>query len=194
LAQTPATKTSKTYSWVAELVAADPTAKTITIKAQIPEYVSKYTNRFKPGDKVTLVWNMLPPRPAASAETPPASAAKAPSGNTAGAEKPAGVDAKPPSSGSAAQPPAPPPVILKTESDLLLAIFAQEGTKGGDTGYILPAEFLAADAKTVTVKLRVPDNTLQAVTSIPPGKRLRATSPMSQATDVAAVSTAAVVN
>jgi hypothetical protein len=59
----------RTYSWIAELVATDTTAKTITVKARIPEYIAKYTDRFKPGDHITLIWNMLPPR------VPPSAAA-----------------------------------------------------------------------------------------------------------------------
>jgi len=165
----------RTYNWIAELAATDTTAKTITIKARIPEYISKYTDHFKPGDHVTLIWNMLPPPVPASA----------PAG-----EKEA---AKPSTPGTAAQPAAPaaaPPIVLKTESDLLMAIFSSDATKGSkdDSGFILPAEFVSADPKTVTVKLRVSDTTLRAVASMQPGTRLRATSPMSQPTEVAEVS------
>ena len=181
-----ATPEGRTYNWIAELVATDATAKTITVKARIPGYISKYISRFKPGDRVMLVWNMLPPRPDATPAKP--ATAGAPPETT---DKAASGDAKPSSSSGAAQVPAtPPPIVLKSESDLLLSIDSYESMKGSkiDTGYILPAEFVAADAGAVTVKLRVADNILRTIASIPPGKWLRATSPMSQPTDVAALS------
>ena len=165
----------RTYSWIAELVATDTTAKTITVKARIPEYIAKYTDRFKPGDHITLIWNMLPP------PVPPSAAAS---------EKDA---AKPTAAGGTPAPAAPaaqPTVVLKTESDLLMSIDSSDATKGTklDTGFILPAEFVSAEAKTVTLKLHVADTTLRAVASMPPGTWLRATSPMNQPTEVAAIS------
>jgi hypothetical protein len=165
----------RTYDWIAELVAADASAKTVTVRARIPEYISKYTDRFKPGDRVTLIWNMLPPPVPASASAGEKEAAK-------------------PSTGGKTEPPAtpapPPPVVLKTESDVLVAIDSSDGAKGARiaSGFILPAEFVSADRKTVTVKLRVPDTALGALASIPSGSWVRATSPMSQPTDVAAIS------
>ena len=107
----------RTYSWIAELVATDTTEKTITIKARIPEYITKYTDRFKPGDHITLIWNMLPP------PVPPSAAAS---------EK---DTAKPSAAGGTPAPAgAPPTVVLKTESDLLMAIDGgltpQEGRRG----------------------------------------------------------------
>jgi hypothetical protein len=85
---------------------------------------------------------------------------------------------------------APPTVVLKTESDLLMSIDSSDATKGTklDTGFILPAEFVSAEAKTVTLKLHVADTTLRAVESMPSGTWLRATSPMNQPTEVAAIS------
>ena len=165
----------RAYSWIAELVAIDTTAKTITVKARIPEYIAKYTDRFKPGDHLTLIWNMLPP------PVPPSAAA---------GEKDA---AKPSAAGNTpvpAAPAAPPTVVLKTESDLLMSIDSSGAAKAPklDTGFILPAEFVSADAKTVTLKLHVADTALRAVASMPPGTWLRATSPMHQPTEVAAIS------
>jgi len=166
----------RTYSWIAELVAADTTAKTITIKPRIPGYISKYTDRFKPGDHITLIWNMLPPPVPANAAQGEKDAAKP--------STPGGTPAAP----SAVA--VPPPLVLKTESDLLMSIDSSDRTKGTKigTGFILPAEFVSADAKTVTVKLHVADTTLRAVASMQPGTWLRATSPMSQPTEEAVVS------
>jgi hypothetical protein len=165
----------RSYSWIAELVATDATAKTITVKARIPEYIAKYTDRFKPGDHITLIWNMLPP------PAPPSAAA---SEKDAAKPSPAGGTPAP------AAPAAPPTVVLKTESDLLMSIDSSDATKSTklNSGFILPAEFVSADGKTVTVKLRVADTTLQAMASMQPGTWLRATSPMAQPTEVAAIS------
>jgi hypothetical protein len=168
----------RTYDWIAELVATDTSAKTITVKVRIPEYIAKYADRFKPGDHVTLIWNMLPPPVPASA----------PAGAATG-EKEAAKPSTPGKTEAPAPAAVPPPIVLKTESDLLMAIDSSDakGTKL-TSGFILPAEFVSADRKTVTVKLRVPDATLGVVAAIPPGTWVRATSPMSQPTDVAAVS------
>jgi hypothetical protein len=120
-----------------------------------------------------LIWNMLPPPVTPSAATSEKDAAK-----------PSAAD------GTPAPAAAPPTVVLKTESDLLMAIDASDATKGAKlhTGFILPAEFVSADAKTVTLKLHVADTTLRAVASMPSGTWLRATSPMNQPTEVAAIS------
>lgn len=165
----------RTYSWIAELVATETTAKTITVKARIPEYIAKYTDRFKPGDHLTLIWNMLPPPIPQGAAT---------------AEKEAAKPSAPGDTPAPAAPVAAPTVVLKTESDLLMSIDLSDATKGAklDTGYILPAEFVSAEAKTVTLKLHVADTTLRAVASMAPGTWLRATSPMNQPTEVAAIS------
>lgn len=164
----------RTYSWIAELVATDTTAKTITVKARIPEYIAKYTDRFKPGDHITLIWNMLP------SPVPPSAAA------SEDAAKPSAAGGTP----APAAPAAPPTVVLKTESDLLMSIDSWDATKGTrlEAGFILPAEFVSAESKTVTVKLHVADTTLRSVAAVPPGTWLRATSPMNQPTEVAAIS------
>jgi len=164
----------RTYSWIAELVATDTTAKTITVKARIPEYIAKYTDRFKPGDHITLIWNMLPP------PVPPSAAA---------GEKDAAKSSAAGGTPAPAAPAAPPTVVLKTESDLLMSIDSSEVTKGTklDTGFILPAEFVSAEAKSVTLKLHVADTILRAVASMPRGTWLRATSPMNQPTEVTAI-------
>jgi hypothetical protein len=143
----------RTYSWMAELVATDTTAKTITIKPR-----------------------MLPP-------PVPANAAQGEK-DTARPSAPGGTPAPP------AAPAVPPPLVLKTESDLLMSIDSSDRTKGTKigTGFILPAEFVSADAQTVTVKLHVADTTLRAVASMQPGTWLRATSPMSQPAEEAVVS------
>ncbi len=72
------------YHWQAEFVAADSASKTITVKTLIPDYVSKYTGRFKPGDPVTLVWDMLPPSaPPAPTPAPGSAAAQSPASGPA---------------------------------------------------------------------------------------------------------------
>jgi hypothetical protein len=177
----------KTYDWVAQFVTADATTKTVTVKAKIPEYVSKYINRFKPGDRVMLVWNMLPPRAEAVAQRPAPAGGRAPTGS---GDKPSVEDANPASPGGTPQPPTPPPpVALKTESDVLLAIWSYEPKNDAiNTGYVLPGEFVSAETNMVTIKLRVPENALRAAESMQPGQWLQATSPMSQPTEVTAVS------
>jgi len=139
-------------------------------------YISKYAGRFKPGDHITLIWNMLPP-------PVPANAAQGEK-DTARPSTPGGTPAPP------AAPAVPPPLVLKNESDLLMSIDSSDRTKGTKigTGFILPTEFVSADARTVTVKLHVADTTLRAVASMQPGMWLRATSPMSQPAEEAVVS------
>jgi hypothetical protein len=179
----------KAYDWIAQFIAADASTKTVTVKTRIPGYVSKYIDRFKPGDRVMLVWDMLPTRPEAVAQAPQVGTGKPASGNSITAEKPSSGDAKPSSSGNV-QPPAPlSPVVLKTESDVLLAIWSYDPKNTSiNTGYVLPAEFVSAEANMVTMKLRVPEKAFQAVESMQPGQWLQATSSMSQPTEEAAVS------
>jgi hypothetical protein len=195
-----ATPATRTYVWIGELAAADPGAKTIIVKALIPEHVAKSVNRFKPGDRVMLVWDMIPRMEAATKksepEASPRPSSQAPTDKPSDVAKTAVPDGSKASSSRDTQPATPPaPIVLKTESDTLLYIDSYEAMKTSkvDTGYILPAEFVSADAKMVTVKLRVPDSVLTAVTSIQPGKSIRVTSPMSQPTEVAAISAVAVV-
>jgi hypothetical protein len=47
------------YVWLGELVSLNETARTATVKAQIPDYVAQYVDRFKTGDRLVLVWNMI---------------------------------------------------------------------------------------------------------------------------------------
>lgn len=177
----------KTYDWLAEFVSADASAKTITVKARIPDYVTKYINDFKPGARVLLLWNVLPPHtepaPPPPPPPPPADADK---------QKPGSSNRNMGKGGM----PIGPPIVLKTESDLILTLFADEPGKPGriDSGYVLPAEFVSAAGNAITVKLRVADATLQAVASAQPGKWLRATSPLSQPTEAAAISAVTIVN
>lgn len=125
----------------------------------IPDYVSKYTDRFKSGDPVTLVWDMLPP------SAPPA---PTPAPGSAAAQSPA--------SGPA---PIPPPLELKTDSDHLRAIFpVAPDSKAIDWGYVLPAEFVAADSTTVTARLRVSGKSWTEVSRLQPGQRFLARSPL----------------
>jgi hypothetical protein len=161
------------YRWIAELAASDPAAKTVTVKVGIPPHVAKSLDRFKPGDQIVLVWDMIPPKPPAP---PPASTPAA-----------GGKDEKQPPSGMYT---APLPVALKTETDAVLYIDTAAAMKAAklDTGYILPAEFVSGDAKAVTVKLKVSDQALQGFGAIQAGKRFRATSPLHQPGDTAMIS------
>ena len=121
---------------------------------------------------------MIPPRPAPAPEAAPAPAPAAPEGEGRGRR---GAPPAPP----------PPPVVLKTESDVLLFLDTAQASKAAhiDTGYILPAQFVSGDAagKTVTVKLKVSDEALKGFGALGAGKRFRATSPLSQPSDVAAI-------
>jgi hypothetical protein len=58
-----------------------------------------------------------------------------------------------------------------------------------DQGYMLPAEFVAADAtaRTVTFKATVPETALQTLTAIQPGRSISVTTPMSQPSATATI-------
>jgi hypothetical protein len=49
----------RTYVWFGELVAFDESSNSATVKARIPDYVAKYVDRFKSGDRVLVVWDMI---------------------------------------------------------------------------------------------------------------------------------------
>src|SRR5262249_42826569 len=167
------------YRWFAELSASDPATKTVTVKIKIPDHVTKYLDRFKAGDQIVLVWDMIPPRPAAPpAPAPEAAAAPKPEDAAKDGEaKPAAPQGR---RGAPPAAPPPPPVVLKTESDVLLFIDTAQASKAAhiDTGYILPAQFVSGDAagKTVTVKLKVSDEALKGFGAVQSGRRFRATS------------------
>ena len=179
-----AASTPGTYVWLGEFVAADPSAKTVTVKARIPEHVSRYVNRFKTGDHVMLVWDMITRVAPNASKTTESESVKESAPNTS---KDIASDAAKKSS---------PAIVLRTETDIVLYIDSYDAMKNSkvDTGYILPAEIASADAQTVTVKLRVADSTLQAVRSARPGQWIRATSSMSQPTEVTAITAVDVVN
>lgn len=160
----------RTYAWLGELVAADSSAAVITVKVRIPEHVAKYTDRFKAGDRVVVVWDMIEHAPASE----PKPAAQ-PAADAKGISDPA----KQPR----------PSVALKTESDAVLMMDTYDASKTTklDMGYILPAEFVATDSKTVTLKVRVPAARVEDLKSVAPGKRIRATTSMDQPSDVAAI-------
>jgi hypothetical protein len=49
----------RSYVWFGEFVSLDEAAKTATMKAPIPEHVAKYVDRFKAGDRLVVVWDMI---------------------------------------------------------------------------------------------------------------------------------------
>ena len=55
-AQSSPTAPARTYVWQAELVSFDSASKTMTAKAAVNEAVVKYLDRFKPGQRVVLIW------------------------------------------------------------------------------------------------------------------------------------------
>ena len=57
--QATAPMEQRTYAWRAQFVALDETTKIVTLKAQIPAHVEQYVGRFKPGDRLILVWDMV---------------------------------------------------------------------------------------------------------------------------------------
>lgn len=180
------TAAPNTYAWIGEFASADSNAKTITVKVRIPKRAATYINRFKPGDRIMLIWDMIQ-RPDTETTRKPEPGTSAARGNAPDATKPIATDGA-----SKASPP--PPVALKTESDIVLYIDSSEAMSKIDTGYILPAEFVSADAETVTVKVRVPDSTLKALTSIQAGRLVRFTTSMIQPTGITAISAVTTVN
>jgi hypothetical protein len=129
-AQAAAPLEDRSYIWYGQLIALDEQTRTATIKAHIPVHVEKYVDRFKAGDRLVLVWDM----------------------------------------------------IGKTESQRALALWNQEANTSRNTGYVLPIEFVSADAPshTVTFRLRVPTTALPQLRSVEPGKWIKVTTPMVQ--------------
>jgi hypothetical protein len=187
----------RTYVWLGEFVAADLSAKTLTVKARIPEHVGKYINRFKAGDRVMLVWDMIKRVEPNAAKTNESGSGQESARNTTEKSEP---DAAKKSAADSVKKSGPavvsPAVVMKTETDVVMYIDSYDAMKSSkvDSGYILPAEFVSEDTATVTLRLHVPDSTLQAVKPARPGQWIRATSPMSQPTEVAAIAAIDVVN
>ena len=81
-------------------------------------------------------------------------------------------------------------LLLTLEADTVLYVAKYDVMKAAkvDVGYILPAEFVSADAagKTITFKTQAPDS-LKAAR---PGQWLKVTTPMSQPADTAALTSA----
>src|SRR5262245_5846880 len=102
-----------TYVWSGQFVAADPAAKTLTVKLKIPERIGNSMNRFKAGDRITVVWDML--ERTAPAPAPPQPAADAPPAEAGGR------------------------VVVKNESDKVFFIEAYEKMNAIDMGYIFQA-------------------------------------------------------
>jgi hypothetical protein len=73
-------------------------------------------------------------------------------------------------------------MVGKTEAQRALALWNQEEKTSGNTGYVLPIEFVSADAPShmVTFHLRVPKTVLQRLGSVEPGKWIKVTTPMIQ--------------
>ena len=137
-AKTPIDRRS--YVWFGELVALNEGAKTATIKSPIPSNVANYVDRFKTGDRLVLVWDM----------------------------------------------------IGKKQADQVLALWKYDDVKdarGGNTGFVLPIEFVSADAKshTVTFNTRVPDAAVSALKAARPGQWIRVDAPMDQPSQEAAI-------
>jgi hypothetical protein len=73
-------------------------------------------------------------------------------------------------------------MVGKTEAQRALALWKQEENASRHTGYVLPIEFVSADAPshTVTFYLRVPETALQRLRSVEPGKWIKVTTPIIQ--------------
>ena len=84
-------------------------------------------------------------------------------------------------------------MIRKTQADTVLALWSADELKGAAlrSGYIVPIEFVSADAdgRTVTFTAHVPDKAVSTLKSARPGQWLRLTAPMEQPTDQAAITT-----
>jgi hypothetical protein len=50
---------ARSYVWFGQFEALDETAKAVTLKAQTAEHIARYVTRFKPGDRLILVWDMI---------------------------------------------------------------------------------------------------------------------------------------
>jgi len=50
---------ARTYSWRGELLATDSDAKTVTVRVKVADHVARYLDRFKTGDRIVLVWDMV---------------------------------------------------------------------------------------------------------------------------------------
>jgi hypothetical protein len=79
----------------------------------------------------------------------------------------------------------------KPETGPVRYIEAYETIKASnvDQGYMLPAEFVSADAaaRTVTFKATVPETAIQTLTAIQPGRSMSVTTPMSQPSETATI-------
>ena len=74
-------------------------------------------------------------------------------------------------------------MVGKTEAQRALALWKQQDEKtSGNTGYVLPIEFVSADvpAHTVTFHLRVPATAMQPLRSVKAGNWIKVTTPMVQ--------------
>lgn len=73
-------------------------------------------------------------------------------------------------------------MVGKTEARRALALWKQDEKTSGNTGYVLPIEFVSADvpSHTVTFHLRVPKTALQPLKSVAPGNWVKVTTPMVQ--------------
>jgi hypothetical protein len=76
---------------------------------------------------------------------------------------------------------------IQGESDTIIYAPKIELMKGIDEGYILPAEFVAADpaGTSLTFKAVVPDAVLQGAASVRPGQWIKVTTPMQQPKETA---------
>jgi hypothetical protein len=130
---------SRSYVCFAQFEALNESAHTATFKAQIADHVAKYAKRFKPGDHLVLVWDM----------------------------------------------------IRKMQADTVLAMWSADELKSPAlrSGYIVPIEFVAADAegRTVTFTAHVPDKAISTLKSTRPEQWLKLTVPMDQPTDQAVI-------
>jgi len=83
----------------------------------------------------------------------------------------------------------------KPETGPVRYIETYETMKGSNInqGYILPVEFVAADAaaRTITFKATVPEAAIQTLTAIQPGRSIGVTTPMSQPSEAAVIASIA---